>query len=119
MCQAYTEVHSASKKLLYQLDHLVQVCHPSKADPHKHGVAEGSALLASCQAGDYSEGAKHVLSVIHEILGQHRTLETKWHKKKLKLHQRLALRLFQEDVRQVCASFFSCLLTALQVIGGF
>ncbi|EEC13693.1 kalirin, putative, partial [Ixodes scapularis] len=65
------------------------------------GVAEGSALLASCQAGDYSEGAKHVLSVIHEILGQHRTLETKWHKKKLKLHQRLALRLFQEDVRQV------------------
>ena len=26
MCQAYTEVHSTSKKLLYQLDHLVQVC---------------------------------------------------------------------------------------------
>jgi hypothetical protein len=25
MCQAYTEVHSTSKKLLYQLDHLVQV----------------------------------------------------------------------------------------------
>ena len=24
--QAYTEVHSTSKKLLYQLDHLVQVC---------------------------------------------------------------------------------------------
>lgn len=28
MCQSYTEVHSASKKLLYQLNHLVQVCHP-------------------------------------------------------------------------------------------
>lgn len=26
MCHAYTEVHSTSKKLLYQLDHLVQVC---------------------------------------------------------------------------------------------
>jgi len=26
MCQAYTEVHSTSKKLLYQLDHLVQLC---------------------------------------------------------------------------------------------
>ncbi len=25
MCQAYTEVHSTSKKLLYQLDHLVQL----------------------------------------------------------------------------------------------
>ncbi|KAH9644207.1 hypothetical protein HF086_008696 [Spodoptera exigua] len=31
MCQAYTEVHSTSKKLLYQLDHLVQVCH--QTDP--------------------------------------------------------------------------------------
>lgn len=50
---------------------------------------------------DYTEGAKHVLSVIHEILAQHRTLESAWHQKKLKLHQRLALRLFQEDVRQV------------------
>ncbi|XP_049267793.1 triple functional domain protein isoform X2 [Rhipicephalus sanguineus] len=101
MCQAYTEVHSASKKLLYQLDHLVQVCHPSKTEAHKHGTAEGKGLLLGCQAGDYSEGAKHVLSVIHEILGQHRALESKWHTKKLKLHQRLALRLFQEDVRQV------------------
>ncbi|KAK8771200.1 hypothetical protein V5799_025555 [Amblyomma americanum] len=101
MCQAYTEVHSASKKLLYQLDHLVQVCHPSKSETHKHGAAEGKNLLLGCQAGDYSEGAKHVLSVIHEILGQHRALESKWHTKKLKLHQRLALRLFQEDVRQV------------------
>jgi hypothetical protein len=26
MCQSYTEVHSTSKKLLYQLDHLVQIC---------------------------------------------------------------------------------------------
>lgn len=42
-----------------------------------------------------------MLSVIHEILAQHRTLESAWHQKKLKLHQRLALRLFQEDVRQV------------------
>lgn len=33
MCHAYTEVHSTSKKLLYQLDHLVQVCNqPSSAN---------------------------------------------------------------------------------------
>lgn len=31
MCQAYTEVHSTSKKLLYQLDHLVQVCNQPPA----------------------------------------------------------------------------------------
>lgn len=52
-------------------------------------------------AKDYSDGANHVLSVIHNILAQHRTLEARWHSKKIKLHQRLALRLFQEDVKQV------------------
>jgi triple functional domain protein len=52
-------------------------------------------------ASDYSEGASHVLAVIHDILAHHRALEAKWHAKKIKLHQRLALRLFQEDVKQV------------------
>ena len=42
-----------------------------------------------------------MLKVIHEILAHHRQLESKWHTKKIKLHQRLALRLFQEDVKQV------------------
>ncbi|XP_022663645.1 triple functional domain protein-like isoform X3 [Varroa destructor] len=97
MCQSYTEVHSASKKLLYQLNHLVQVCHPP--DRSENGK-DGSSGQGKGKA-DYTEGAKHVLSVIHEILAQHRTLESAWHQKKLKLHQRLALRLFQEDVRQV------------------
>ena len=35
MCQAYTEVHSTSKKLLYQLDHLVQLNNQTK-DDRKH-----------------------------------------------------------------------------------
>ncbi len=52
-------------------------------------------------SADYSEGARHVLAIIHEILAQHRALEDRWHSKKIKLHQRLALRLFQEDVKQV------------------
>lgn len=52
-------------------------------------------------AADYSEGASHVLAVIHEILGHHRSLENKWHAEKVRLHQSLALRLFQEDVKQV------------------
>jgi hypothetical protein len=29
-------------------------------------------------------------------------LEQSWHTKKVKLHQRLGLRLFQQDVKQVC-----------------
>lgn len=112
MCQSYTEVHSTSKKLLYQLDHLVQVCHQPRLDmSRKHPTGDGKNLAENLNhhgnnhfcnpAADYSEGAKHVLSVIHEILGHHRSLETLWHAKKVKLHQRLALGLFQEDVRQV------------------
>ncbi|KAL1516598.1 hypothetical protein ABEB36_000493 [Hypothenemus hampei] len=101
MCQAYTEVHSTSKKLLYQLDHLVQVCNQPGTEK-KHG--EGSTYEnrpGGNPAADYSEGASHVLAVIHQILNHHRALEQKWHAKKIKLHQRLALRLFQEDVKQV------------------
>ncbi|XP_042899532.1 kalirin isoform X2 [Parasteatoda tepidariorum] len=112
MCQAYTEVHSTSKKLLYQLDHLVQVCHQPRVDmssrKHLHNDGKNIEMMNHngnnhlCNpAADYSEGAKHVLSVIHDILNHHRALETQWHTKKVKLHQRLALGLFQEDVRQV------------------
>lgn len=96
MCQAYTEVHSTSKKLLYQLDHLVQVC-----NQHSPIDARQSNYEETNPAKDYSEGASHVLNVIHQILSHHRLLERKWHAGKVKLHQRLALKLFQEDVKQV------------------
>ena len=33
MCLNYTEVHSTSKKLLYQLDHLVQLANQNKSEP--------------------------------------------------------------------------------------
>uniref|UniRef100_A0A1Y1LT27 Uncharacterized protein n=2 Tax=Photinus pyralis TaxID=7054 RepID=A0A1Y1LT27_PHOPY len=102
MCQAYTEVHSTSKKFLYQLDHLVQVCNQPGIDK-KHGenTTNYENRPGGNPAADYSEGASHVLAVIHQILNHHRALEQKWHAKKIKLHQRLALRLFQEDVKQV------------------
>ncbi|KAK3851641.1 hypothetical protein Pcinc_039994, partial [Petrolisthes cinctipes] len=133
MCQAYTEVHSTSKKLLYQLDHLVQICSQLRRDgqlrsKHKkprgkpsaysvtpdgkvmyrggsggpqRGGGSGGVAGSGNPAADYSEGASHVLAVIHEILAHHRAVEKRWSDKKLKLHQRLALRLFQEDVKQV------------------
>ncbi|KAL1456433.1 hypothetical protein WDU94_001164 [Cyamophila willieti] len=109
MCLAYTEVHSTSKKLLYQLDHLVQVCNePSDSSKKQVRIQVDGQSDTSSNSGrtvnpaaDYSEGASHVLTVIHQILGHHRTLEHCWHTKKIKLHQRLALRLFQEDVKQV------------------
>ncbi|KAH8386158.1 hypothetical protein KR200_001683 [Drosophila serrata] len=106
MCQAYTEVHSTSKKLLYQLDHLVQVCNqppPPGVPDHRKNSNGGSFNKYERQnpAADYSEGASHVLAVIHQILGHHRSLEAKWHQERVRLHQTLALRLFQEDVKQV------------------
>ncbi|CAB4064111.1 unnamed protein product [Lepeophtheirus salmonis] len=85
-----------SKKLLYQLDHLVQICNVKEDVQRKHSAMNKGPSNVDPTA-DYSEGASHVLSVIHEILGHHRSLEVKWHAKKIKLHQRLALRLFQED----------------------
>ena len=60
-----------------------------------------SPLSQQRQQSTLSHSPSHVLSVIHEILANHRQLEAKWHAKKIKLHQRLALRLFQEDVKQV------------------
>lgn len=99
MCHAYTEVHSTSKKLLYQLDHLVQICNqPSSVNG---GKSKGENGKYNNPAADYSEGATHVLNLIHQILSHHRALEDKWQKGKLRLHQKLALKLFQEDVKQV------------------
>ncbi|XP_031622402.1 kalirin isoform X2 [Contarinia nasturtii] len=99
-----SNVHSTSKKLLYQLDHLVRVCNqpppPGVPDHRKHDNGVNRKERAN-PAADYSEGASHVLAVIHEILGHHRSLENKWHAEKVRLHQTLALRLFQEDVKQV------------------
>ena len=48
MCQAYTEVHSTSKKLLYQLDHLVQMCSQTSAagdDPRAKHVSSTDKTL--------------------------------------------------------------------------
>ncbi|CAK1554742.1 unnamed protein product [Leptosia nina] len=102
MCQAYTEVHSTSKKLLYQLDHLVQVCHQTDpADLQKDGTVSSAGSSGGDPAADYSSGANHVLAVIHQILGHHRALEARYHQARLKLHQRLALLLYKEDCRQV------------------
>ena len=72
-----------------------------KQESQRNNSSKPGAAGKEGSASDYQEGATHVLSVIHDILAQHRGLEQKWHAKKIKLHQRLALRLFQEDVKQV------------------
>ncbi len=101
ICQAYNECHTNSKKLLYQLDHFIQMCHQFKWSDPKHIDHYRGGLTRSNPVADYQEGAKHIVAVIHEILAHHRSIESIWHIKKIKLHQRLALALFQDDVRQV------------------
>ena len=105
--QVYNDIHSNSKKLLFQLDHFIQMCHQFKLSDLKHTHAHSqyysrnAGLNRPNPALDYQEGAKHVVSVIHQVLSHHRSIESLWHVKKIKLHQRLALALFQDDVRQV------------------
>ncbi|KAK6165753.1 hypothetical protein SNE40_022615 [Patella caerulea] len=83
--QAYAEVCSDGKALL---------------DTLQTPVSCGSSNSLTAKA-DYSEAAGHVLDVVHEVLAHQRHLEQVWHAKKVKLHQRLGLRLFQQDVKQV------------------
>ncbi|XP_025096323.1 triple functional domain protein-like isoform X1 [Pomacea canaliculata] len=79
-----------------------EVCGDGKAllDTLQTPVTSSSANSITAKA-DYSEAAGHVLDVVHEVLAHHRHLEHIWHTKKVKLHQRLGLRLFQQDVKQV------------------
>lgn len=56
-----------------------------------HGIDSRGGMSGN-PAADYSEGASHVLAVIHQILGHHRNLEARWRARKVKLHQRLSLR---------------------------
>lgn len=59
------------------------------------------ARLSPPPTPDYNEGATHVLDVIHRLLAAHREIEQIWQERRLKLHQKLALLLFQQDVKQV------------------
>lgn len=64
--------------------------------PLTHGSAD--SLTASV---NYSKAVNHVLDIIHEVLHHQRQLENIWQHRKLRLHQRLQLCVFQQDVQQV------------------
>ncbi|KAH3753807.1 hypothetical protein DPMN_188457, partial [Dreissena polymorpha] len=92
--------HQALIELISQA--YAEVCGDGKAllDTLQTPVSSGSSNSLTAKA-DYSEAAGHVLDVVHEVLAHQRHLEQLWHGKKVKLHQRLGLRLFQQDVKQV------------------
>uniref|UniRef100_A0A7N6AZL6 non-specific serine/threonine protein kinase n=1 Tax=Anabas testudineus TaxID=64144 RepID=A0A7N6AZL6_ANATE len=82
---AYSEVSQDGKSLL---DKLQRPLTPGSAD----------SLMASA---NYSKAVHHVLDIIHEVLHHQRQLENIWQHRKVRLHQRLQLCVFQQDVQQV------------------
>uniref|UniRef100_H3CV36 Trio Rho guanine nucleotide exchange factor a n=1 Tax=Tetraodon nigroviridis TaxID=99883 RepID=H3CV36_TETNG len=81
----YSEVSQDGKALL---DKLQRPLTPGSAD----------SLTASA---NYSKAVHHVLDIIHEVLHHQRQLENIWQHRKVRLHQRLQLCVFQQDVQQV------------------
>ncbi|XP_015821203.1 kalirin isoform X1 [Nothobranchius furzeri] len=83
--QAYTEVSQDGKALL---DVLQRPLSPGNSD----------SLTATA---NYSKAVHCILDVVHEILHHQRRLENIWQHRKVRLHQRLQLCVFQQDVQQV------------------
>ncbi|KAM4626279.1 kalirin isoform 4-T4 [Discoglossus pictus] len=83
--QAYTEVSQDGKALLDMLQR-----------PLSPGNSESLTATAN-----YSKAVHQVLDVVHEVLHHQRRLESIWQHRKVRLHQRLQLCVFQQDVQQV------------------
>ncbi|KAI2663301.1 Kalirin [Labeo rohita] len=60
--------------------------------------ADSGSLTAGA---DYSQAVRGVLEAVHEVVHQYRRLEGLLQHRKLRLHQRLQLCVFQQDVQQV------------------
>lgn len=88
----YNEIHTCSKKLLAQLEHLYK----------KYSEAKLSHENFSRQFyREYTESCNSMMGLMQNIAMNQKNVESIWHYKKIKIHQRLALALFQDDVRQV------------------
>ncbi len=89
--------------------HLLQVSQDGKSllDKLQRPLTPGSAdsLMASA---NYSKAVHHVLDIIHEVLHHQRQLENIWQHRKVRLHQRLQLCVFQQDVQQVRDTCIQC-----------
>lgn len=79
-----------------------QVSQDGKAllDKLQRPLTPGSADSLTASA-NYSKAVHHVLDIIHEVLHHQRQLENIWQHRKVRLHQRLQLCVFQQDVQQV------------------
>lgn len=96
----YNECHLSSKKLITQLEHLYKNYNVATTSSGSNTSA-GDTSYAHQLYRDYSGSLNNVMNLIQNLSGQHQNLDQLWSLKKIKLHQRLALAFFQDDVRQV------------------
>ncbi|KAJ8282297.1 hypothetical protein COCON_G00048160 [Conger conger] len=83
--QAYAEVSQDGKALLDVLQRPL-------------GPESSESLTATA---NYSKAVQGILDLVHEVLHHQRRLENIWQHRKVRLHQRLQLCVFQQDVQQV------------------
>lgn len=89
----YNECNSSSKKLVTQMELLYKKC--------SENISKSLESFAHQFYRDYTESVGTIVSLVHNLQQNQQSLDTLWHFKKVKLHQRLALAFFQDDVRQV------------------
>ena len=79
-----------------------QVSQDGKAllDKLQRPLTPGGADTLTASA-NYSKAVHRVLDIIHQVLHHQRQLENIWQHRKVRLHQRLQLCVFQQDVQQV------------------
>lgn len=80
----------------------LQVSQDGKAllDVLQRPLSPGNSESLTATA-NYSKAVHQVLDVVHEVLHHQRRLESIWQHRKVRLHQRLQLCVFQQDVQQV------------------
>lgn len=81
---------------------VLQVSQDGKAllDVLQRPLSPGNSESLTATA-NYSKAVHQVLDVVHEVLHHQRRLESIWQHRKVRLHQRLQLCVFQQDVQQV------------------
>uniref|UniRef100_A0A3B5BHH1 Kalirin-like n=1 Tax=Stegastes partitus TaxID=144197 RepID=A0A3B5BHH1_9TELE len=83
-------------------EQVTQVSQDGKAllDVLQRPLSPGNSESLTATA-NYSKAVHCILDVVHEVLHHQRRLENIWQHRKVRLHQRLQLCVFQQDVQQV------------------
>ena len=89
--EVYNKMTKSSKEVLNELESFI--C--------KHKSNSSSASLNNNYKKEYQEASKSIVNLTNDLSVKQLQIESIWQLKKVKLHQRLALALFEEDVKQV------------------